>query len=227
MHRAAVGEGKYAEKDSADNSVYTYNTQARADNDHDEREIQQAVEERKIQMKILLDIVKAKAIGVEAKMKEQTELMEKSEGEIVYAEKEITETVKEGIRLLNEHEAAMKANLAKIRERQRRTHRAKMERFEKFASLLRMCLENGEGIVQQGSGSETLEVEHISRRCEELLDAEEIQIYKPKHVRYVARRSVLASQVVATQVDSSQSEAKGKDLRDRGVHEFEFELSSG
>lgn len=54
MHRAAVSEGKYAEKDSADYSVYTYNTQA-CGNDHDEREIQQAVEERKIQMKILLD----------------------------------------------------------------------------------------------------------------------------------------------------------------------------
>ena len=221
MHKAAVS------KHSADYSVCTYNTQAR-DNDHDEREIQQAVEERKIQMKILLDRVNAKAIGVETKMKEQTDLMEKSESEIFYAEKEITETVKEGIRLLNEHEAVMKAKLAKIRETQHRKHCAKMEHFEKFASLLRICLENGEGIVQQSSGSEILEAEHaVSRRCEELLGVEETQIYKPKHVRYMARRSVLASQVVTTQVHSSQSGAKGKDLRDRGVHEFEFELSSG
>ena len=195
---------------------------------HDEREIQQVAEERKIQMKILLERVKAKATSVESKMKEQRELMGKSESEIVYAEKEIAETVKEGIRLLNEHEAAMKAKLAKIRETQQRKHCAKMEHFEKFVSLLRMCLEHGEDIVQQNTGPENLEGEHaVCRRCEELLKTEEIQIYKPKHVKYMARRSVLASQVVATQVDSSQSGTKGKDLRDRGVHEFEFELSSG
>lgn len=189
--------------------------------------IQRVIEERKTQMVILLDRVKAKFANIEAKMMEQTELMKKSEDQIYTAEKEMTETVQEGIRLLNEHKMAMKAKLDGIRETQQRKHCTKMKNFEMLASQLKSSLEHGKDIVQRRTGPEILEVEPAVRKhCEELLNAEEIRIFKPPHVTYVSRRSVLASQVVASHSDPSQSTTEGKDLRDRGIHEFEFELSS-
>ena len=190
--------------------------------------IQQAPEERKIQMKALFDRVKAKIVEVEAKIQEQTAVMKKSEDEINYAEKEMTETVKEGMRLLGEHEMVMKTKLTGIRENQRRKHSAKIENLETLAAQLRSLLQFDENCVQRGSGPQILQEQlSVCSCCEDLLNAEEIQIYKPPQVRYVSRRSVLASQVVTSHSDSSQSRTEGRDLKDRGVHEFEFELSSG
>lgn len=208
--------------------TYVCNQCEHTNHEHNKMDIQQTSEERKFQTKMLFDRVEAKIVEVEAKIQEQTAVMKNSEDEINYAEKEITETVKEGIRLLGEHEMAMKTKLAGIRENQRRKHSAKIESLETLAAQLRSSLQYGKNCVQRGSGPEILQEQlSVCSRCEDLLNAEEIQIYKPPQVRYVSRRSVLASQVVTSHSDSSQSRTERTDLKDRGVHEFEFELSSG
>ena len=196
-------------------------------NHHNKRDIRQEAEERRTKMTKLFDKVQARIVDTETRMKKQTELMKKSEDEICFAQKEMTETVEESIRLLNEHRKAMTTKLAQICAARHRKHSAKMENFETFAALLKSSLENGEAIVRRSSDTEILQVENaVYRHCEQLLNAEEIQIYKPSHVSYLSRRSVLASQVVTTHNDPSEPTAEGKDLKDRGIHEFELELSS-
>ena len=190
-------------------------------NQHNKRDIQQAAEERKIQMTNVFDGVKAEVTVVETKMKEQIELTKKSEDEISAAETKATETVEEIIRVAREHEAAIKTELAEIKEAQQRDHESKMENFQLFATQLKSFVECGEDIVQRNIGPEILEAGYaVFGRCEELL-TREIKIYKPRHVTYLvnketinAVRRLVPGQVVASHTDPSQSVAEGKGLKE-------------
>ena len=93
-------------------------------NDHDKIDIQQAAEERKVQMTKVFENAKTKAALVETKIEKQTELMKKSQEQISAALTKVTETVEELIQVLRKHEMAIKTELAQINEAQQRGHAA-------------------------------------------------------------------------------------------------------
>ncbi|XP_078352471.1 B-box type zinc finger protein ncl-1-like [Oculina patagonica] len=189
---------------------------------HDKIEIQQAAEERKVQMSQVFEKVKTKIGLVETKIEKQTELMKRSQEQISSALTKLTETVEELIQVLREHEMAIKTELAQINEAQQRGHTAKLEEFQSFASELRMSVEYGEAIVQKGICSEILQAEQtVFGRCEELLKTQEITIFKPRRVNYLARKEIVndirrlvPGQLVAVHTDPSQSVAEGKGLEE-------------
>ena len=197
-------------------------------NHHNKMDIQHVAEERKTLMMKLFDRVKAKAIDVEAKMKEETEWMKKSEQEILVAEKEMVEIVEERIHLLNEHKIAIKAELTKILEAQQTKHASNMKNIEMFATQLRSSLEFGEDIVKR-TGPEILEAEPaVYSRCEEILNSKEVKLFKPPHVNYVSRGSFLNGQVVVTvrQFDPSKSTVEGEGLKETELGaEAEFSVT--
>ena len=183
-------------------------------NHHNKMDIQHVAEERKTLMLNLFEWVNAKVVDVEVKMKEQTELMEKSKQEIFSAEKEMTEIVEERIRLLNEHKLAIKAELAEILETQQTKHVSNIKRIELFATQLRGSLKYGEDIIKR-TGPEILEAEPtVYNRCKVLLNSKEIELYKPPHVSYVSRQTFLNGQVVVSYIDSSKSTAEGEGLKE-------------
>lgn len=72
-------------------------------------DIQQAAEERKIQIAEVIDKAKAQVAVVERKMNRQIEVMKKTSDELLTAGDKITAIVDELVRALREHETAMKA----------------------------------------------------------------------------------------------------------------------
>ena len=82
-------------------------------NRHSLVDLQEAAEEQKMQMTQVFARVKEKLVTVQSKISEQTELMKKSEEEICTAEKKVTKTVQELIRIAKEHETAVKTKMAK------------------------------------------------------------------------------------------------------------------
>ena len=181
-------------------------------NGHNKKDIQQAAEERKMQMTESFERAKAKLVVVETKMKEQSELIKKREEEISVAEKKATEFVEEIIRSAKEHETDIKKELAEIKEKQKRYHANSLENFQLFATQLRSSVEYGEVIVQRNLSSEILEAGHaVLGCCEELLNTEEIEIYTPQHVNYLFIEEL--GQVVTSHTDPSQSVAEGKGLK--------------
>ncbi|XP_078359410.1 uncharacterized protein LOC144643898 [Oculina patagonica] len=192
-------------------------------NGHTLMGIPQAAEKEKIQMTKGFERVKAKLEVVETKIKQQVELIKKSDEEISAAENVMTETVEEIIRVAREHETAVKKELAEMKEVQKRNHETKLENFQLLATQLRNSVEYGEGVVQRDIAAEILEEGHtVFGRCEDLLNREEIKVYKPKHVTYHvnkatidAARSLVPGHVVARQtVDPSQSVAEGTGLKE-------------
>lgn len=185
--------------------------------------IPQAAEEEKIQLTKGFERVKAKLVVVETKIKQQVESMKKSDEEISAAEKVTTETVEEIIRVAREHETALKTELAEMKEVQHRRHETKLENFQLLATQLRSSVEYGESLVQRDIAAEILEEGHtVFGLCEELLNSEEIKVYKPQHVTYHvneeaidAARRLVPGHVVAWQTaDPSQSVAEGKGLKE-------------
>ncbi|KAL9984413.1 hypothetical protein ACROYT_G006701 [Oculina patagonica] len=185
--------------------------------------IPQAAEEEKMQLTKGFEKVKAKLVVVETKIKHQVEYMKKSDEEISAAEKVMTEAIEEIIRVVREHETATKKELAETKQAQRRDHETRLENFQLLATQLRSSVEDGEGVVQRDIAAEILEKGHtVFGRCEELLNSEEIKVYKPQHVSYHvnkeaidAARSLVPGHVVARlTADPLQSVAEGKGLKE-------------
>jgi len=184
-------------------------------NQHDKMDIQHAAEEQKILMTKSVERAKAKLNAVEKMMKKQTELMKKSEQEISTAEKDVTECVHNIVQLLKEHEKAIKTELATIKESQQDSYQDNMENFQLFATQLRSSFEYCEGIVQRNVSHEILQAGHaVLDCCEELLNTQEIELYKPQHVMFLETDDDPSGQVVVTHTDPSQSVAEGKGLRE-------------
>jgi len=193
-------------------------------NHHNKMDIQKVAKEKKTQMAKLFERVQAKAVKVEEKMKEQTKFMKKSEDEIYSAEKRLTETVEQKIRLLNEHKTAVKKELSEICKAQQTEHASKMESFEVFLNELRESAEFGEDVVKQSTALEIVQGECASvlDRCEELLNAEEMEIYQPMYVTYRVNKETagfVPGEVVAFHklIDPLQSTAEGEGLKEAQV----------
>ena len=155
--------------------------------------MQHAAEDMKSEMEKMILKIKAKAVSVDGKMKEQTNLMLKSQEEIRSAEMKMDEAVEETIRLLNEHRQDVKMKLFEIREAQQKEHENRINHFQMVATQIEKSAENGEVFLQKIRGSEILESECAAflSGFARLLNDVEMEIYKPRRVAYQVQECVL------------------------------------
>ena len=226
MHRPAMCAKKYHENEPLDyycrdcSVCICHKCSIVSHNRHTLVDLQEAAEEQKMQMTQVFARVKEKLVTVESKISEKTELMKQSEEEICAAEKKVTKTVQEIIRIAKEHETAVKTKLAEIRVTQQRIYAAKIGSDQLLAAQLKSSVECGEGIVQRSIGPEILQAGHaVLGRCEELLTTPDIEVCKPQHVVYCVNleamntvRGLVPGQVFETNTDPSQSSAEGRGL---------------
>ena len=190
-------------------------------NQHIKMDIQQAAEDEKIQMTQVFRQAKSRVANIEIKIKEQIESMAKSTEKISAAEKKVTETVEEIIRIAREHETAVKTELAEIKEAQQRDHETKMEKLELLSAEIKHSVQHGEEIVQRNIAPEILQAGHaVVCCCKNLFNSPEIKMYNPQKIGYrvnietmeAVRLLVLGEVVLMT--DASQSLAEGKGLKE-------------
>ena len=226
MHRPAMCTNKYHENEPLDyycqdcSICICHKCSIVSHNRHSLVDLQEAAEEQKMQMTQVFARVKEKLVIVESKISEQTELMKKSEDEICAAERKVTKTVQEIIRVAKEHETAVKTKLAEIKVKQQRNYAAEIGNVQLLAAQLKSSVEYGEGIVQRSIGPEILQAGHaVLGRCEELLTTQDIEVCAPQHVVYCVNveainnlRGLVPGQVFETNTDPSQSSAKGRGL---------------
>ena len=226
MHRPAMCTKKYHENEPLDyycqdcSICICHKCSIVSHNRHSLVDLQEAAEEQKMQMTQVFARVKEKLVIVESKISEQIELMKKSEDEICAAERKVTKTVQEIIRVAKEHETAVKTKLAEIKVKQQRNYAAEIGNVQLLAAQLKSSVEYGEGIVQRSIGPEILQAGHaVLGRCEELLTTQDIEVCKPQRVVYCANveamnilRGLVPGQVFETNTDPSQSTAKGRGL---------------
>ena len=226
MHRPAMCAKKYHENEPLDyycqdcSVCICHKCSMVSHNRHTLVDLQEAAEEQKTQMTQVFARVKEKLVTVESKISEKTELMKQSEEEICAAEKKVTKTVQEIIRIAKEHETAVKTKLAEIRVTQQRIYAAKIGSDQLLAAQLKSSVECGEGIVQRSIGPEILQAGHaVLGRCEELLTTQDIEVCKPQHVVYGVNveamntvRGLVPGQVFETNTDPSQSSTEGRGL---------------
>ena len=226
MHRPAMCAKKYHENEPLDyycqdcSVCICHKCSMVSHNRHSLVDLQEAAEEQKMQMTQVFARVKEKLVTVESKISQQTELMTKSEEEICAAEENVTKTVQEIIRIVKEHETAVKTKLADIKVTQQRKYAAKIGNVQLLAAQLKSSVEYGEGIVQRSIGPEILQVGHaVLGRCEELLTTQDIEVCKPQRVVYCVNveamnilRGLVPGQVFETNTDPSQSSAEGRGL---------------
>ena len=158
-------------------------------NRHNMVDIQQAAEERKIQITEAVDEAKGQVAVVEEKITRQIELMKESSDEVLTAQNKITATVDELVRILREHERTAKIKLGQINEVQQRDHATRLENFQLVVSQLNGFVECGEGILQRSIASEILQAEQtVIGRFEKLFSASETKIYSPHHFSYIPNK---------------------------------------
>ena len=226
MHRPAMCAKKYHENEPLDyycqdcSVCICHKCSIVCHNRHTLVDLQEAAEEQKMQMTQVFSRVREKLVTVESKILEQTELMKKSEDEICAAERKVTKTVQEIIRIAKEHETSVKTKLAEMKVAQQRNCAARIGNVQLLATQLKSSVECGEGIVQRSIGPEILQAGHaVLGRCEELLTTQDIEVCTPQHVVYCVNvkamntvRGLVPGQVFETNTDPSQSSAEGRGL---------------
>ena len=183
---------------------------------HTMLDIQQAAEERKVQITKAVDEAKAEIVVVERKMKRQMEFMKKSTDEMFASQNKVTAIVDELVQILREHEAAVKARLIQINEVQQRDHETRTEEFWLTVSRLNGFVERGNAILHRNIPSEIIRTElTVTSRLGELSKAARVMILQPLHFSYVTNeklekyRTILKNsgpgKVIASFTDSAQS----------------------
>ena len=189
-------------------------------NGHAIEDIQRAAEKEKVKMAQVFAKVESQLDVVEARIMRQNEMMEESNEELCAAEDKVTRTVQEIIRIVKEREKAVKAKLTEIKVTQQKMYEAKLDAFQLHAAQLRSCLKFGKSIEKRNSGPEILEGKHdVFGRCEELLTAQDIEIYKPQHVSHFVNADTMNTvehlvQVIESYTDPSQSSVEGNGLKE-------------
>ena len=158
---------------------------------HTMLDIQQAAEERKVEITKAVDKAKAEIGVVQRKMERQKEFMKKSTDEMLAAESKVTAIVDELVRILREHEAAVKTRLIQINEAQQRDHATRTEEFQLTVSQLNGFVERGSAILNRNIPSEIIRTElTVTSRLEELSKAARVMILQPLHFSYVANEKL-------------------------------------
>ena len=189
---------------------------------HRQVDFKHAAEEVKIQRRKVIDKAKAQIIVVEAKEKEQARLMNNSEQELEDTQTRAVETVERLIERLRVHETAMKMKLIVINKEQQKEHTKRLEELQLYVTQLKASIEHDERTLQQCTSLEILQANNAAFSLrEEVLDNQEIKIYRPLHINYIVSqgasnisRPFVPGQIVASHTDPSKSVAEGKGLRE-------------
>ena len=183
-------------------------------NRHSMVDMQKAADEHKVQIADALEKVKTAVAVYENQVKKEKELMHKSRLEISAAQRKMTETVDNCIRILREHKSAMSAKFDEINQAQQKAHATQLENFQFAVTQLKSSVEQGENILKRNINAEILQAKQaIIGRCEELLNARKPEMYKPPHVHYMVENMTTISDrviVVVSNTDSSLSIVEGR-----------------
>ena len=180
-------------------------------------DVQQAAEEHKVEMMVVMKKVKAKIAACNTDMKKANERFEKCKEEILAAQSKVTATVEELVTVLRKHETAMRTKLNDIYETLQKEHAIQQKNFELFTVQLKSSMEYGEAIIERNIAPEISQAKQaVIGRCEELLNGDKQEIKKIPYVDYVeneedlqnVRCSVLGH-VVCWPTEPSRSIAKG------------------
>ena len=185
-------------------------------NRHTMTDSEKVAQVQKMQMKDALEKVEAETVVYENEIRKQTELMDDDRNEILSCEKKMTDLVEELIRDLREYEKDMKTKFSEIYEAQQKHHATQLENFELVLTQLKSCVERGDSIVQRNISAEILQTNQaIIGRCEELLKAKKLEIYKPSHVHYMVEQKIkILDRIVVSDTDPSLSLAEVARLKD-------------
>ncbi len=181
-------------------------------NRHTIVEMQKAADEQKMQITDALEKIKAEVVTYENQIRKETELMDKSKTEISAAQRKMTETLDDCIRILTEHKLAMNTKFNEISQAQLKAHTTQIENFQFAITQLKSSVEQGERILQRNINAEILQTKQvITERCKELLNAKKPEIYKPPHVRYIVENKTdICDRVFVTNTDPLQSLVEGQ-----------------
>ena len=179
-------------------------------NHHTMVDMQKAADEQKMQIDEALKKVKAEVVIFENEMKNQTELMNKNKTQISAAREKMNETVDDCIRLLTEHKASMNAKFDKINQAHQKAHATRLENFQPAVAQLKSSLEQGENIIERNINAEILQTKPvIIGRCEDLLNAKKLKIYKSPRVHYAVEQKLdILDRVVVSHTDPSSTLVK-------------------
>ena len=198
-------------------------------------DVQQAAEVHKMPMMDVIEKVKEKVSACNMEIKKANELFEKSKEEILAAQSKVTATVEELVTVLREHETAMITKLHDIYETLQKEHTIQQNNFELFTAQLKSSVEYGEAILQRNIAAEISQAKlAVIGRCEELLNADKVDIQKFPHVDYVKNKENLQNvrcsvlgQVVCSCTDPTRSVAEGNGLHAAEVgRETEFTVET-
>ena len=144
-------------------------------------------------------------------MKKEKELMDESELEISAAQRKMTGTMDNCIRILTEYKSAMNNKFDEINQAQQKAHATQLENFQFAITQLTSSVEQGENILERNINAEILQTKQvIIGRCEELLNARKPEIYKPPHVHYMVQNiTTICDRVIVSNTDSSLSIVEG------------------
>ena len=185
-------------------------------NRHTMTDSEKVAQVQKMQMIDALEKVEAETVVYENEIRKQTELMDDDRNEILSCEKKMTDLVEELIRDLREYEKDMKTKFSEIYEAQQKHHATQLENFELVLTQLKSCVERGDSIVQRNISAEILQTNQaIIGRCEKLLKAKKLEIYKPAHVHYMVEQKVkILDRIVVSDTDPTLSLAEVARLKD-------------
>ena len=174
-------------------------------NRHLVTDTRKAALEQKMQMTEALAKLKAEILLYENEIRKQTELKDKNVTDIMNAEKKMTDSVKEWIRNLREHEKKMKQRFREIYEAEQKQHESLLQNLELITTQLKSCVERGQGVLERNISAEILQTNHtILQRCEELMNARKSDRYKSPYLNYlVKKRFDILDQILVTKTDSS------------------------
>ena len=180
-------------------------------NRHSIFDMQKAADEHKMQIADALENVKTEVSVYENEMKEGKKLMNKSKLEISAAQRKMTETVDNCIRILTEHKSVMEAKFAEINQAQQKAHETQLENFQFAITQLKSFVEQGENILERNINAEILQTkEIIIGRCEDLLNARKPEVYKPPQVHYMVENvTTICDRVIVSNTEYSLSIAEG------------------
>ena len=180
-------------------------------NRHSMVDMQKAADQHKMQISDALEKVKTQVAVYENQMKKEKGLMDKSELEISAAQRKMTETVDNCIRILTEHKSAMNAKFDQINRAQQKAHATQLENFQFAVTQLKSSVEQGENILERNINAEILQTKQvIIGRCEELLNARKPEVYNPPHVHYMVENvTTICDRIIVSNTDSSLSILEG------------------
>ena len=137
--------------------------------------------------------------------------MDKSELQISAAQRKMTETVDNCIRILTEHKSAINAKFDEINQAQQKAHATQLENLQFAVTRLKSSVEQGENILERNISAEILQTkEVIVGYCEELLNVRKHEMYKPPHVHYMVENIMtICDPGIVSNTDSSLSIVEG------------------